>query len=654
MVLETRKIQLQTKESHSLAIPFSDEFIAVDTESDGGGTFGELKELHSIALWNDDIKEFHCVKWRPGEGRDYNQEWTELLRGRTPIFHNAAHDVSVLRAIGIEITDYEDSLIIGYNLNPNRKVIKVAGEKPSRHGIVAWGARLGFPKLSHPDWDIWRRSPTFYEELEPYNLRDAEVCWNVFLECYPKLKQDERAFNYYVGIDRPFIEAVIEMNSVGMYVDQVEMEEWKKELTVELQKLYDQIYVEIEGEKCLGAARWYKKVDESRDGVYVNLDNPDPTRGYQFRPYVNFEPTNPNHIKYIYDKRYNIQLTSTDKDNLPLAGEAIPLTKLIMDFREMSKLINTYCAPFKEKADKYGYVKASWKQTLLTGRVSSENPSLQTLPARTELGATFRKFITVPDKETHCIVVVDLDQIEIRIQVSQMATMCMERLGYIPEDVKQMIEVFDDDEADFHQVMADLWGVVRKLSKTITFARAYGAGVTKLAFNMGITKEEARSKLKQADSMNPSYNMVKDWVLDEFRLSGGLGYTLFGRRLVYPSFTLDTNATTSQELPTGEIVEPDKIHEWIAYGERQAFNARIQGTQADIIKAITNFLLPYIWYLGGRLSALVHDELVFICPRLTAEKVCGIIDTVVNGYHILPFVKVAGKAKIGDTWYDAK
>lgn len=651
--MKTRKVQInRTRDG---VVGYSNEFVAVDLETDGGGTFGELREIHSVALWNDDVQLFRVLKWKPDDGLldEHKREWNEMLGGRTPIFHNAAFDVAVLRELGIECNVYEDSLIIGYNLNPNRKVIKVVGEEPSRHGIVAWGARFGMPKLSHPDWDVWRQSPDFYQELEEYNLRDAEICWKVFLECYPKLKQDSQAFDYYELVDKPFIDCIIELNDTGMYIDPQRLKEWTVELKEELQALYDEIYVKIDGKLCPGTATWHKTMHERDDGFYENPGNPDPDRGYKFRKWADFNPSNPSHIKYIYKELYGVYLDSTDKDNLPIQGADYELTHLIMEYKEIDKLLNTYCRPFYEKLDENNYVHADWKQTLLTGRISCQRPPLQTLPSRTERGATFRKFITVPNTEEYCIVGIDLDQIEVRIQVSQMAIYCMERLGYIPPDVLSMIDVFDDDEADFHSTMAELWGVERKMSKTLTFARAYGAGDASLAFKLKTTRAEVKAKRKQADDANPTYNQVRQWVLNEFYDTGGLGYTLYGRRLVYPTFSLQPSAVDNQVLPTGEEVPPERINEFLAWGERQAFNARIQGTQADIVKAVANKVLPLAWNLEARFMACVHDELLYMCPSRNADMLVEILESAVNGYHLLPFVKVSGKAKIGDSWYDA-
>lgn len=622
-------------------------FIAVDTESDGGGTFGKLKEVHSLAVWNDQQQEFFLLKWRPGG--DYQHEWDSILDGRVPVFHNAAHDVSVLRELGIRVDKYHDSMLLGYDLNPNMKLMQFPGEKPSRHGIEAWGARWGMPKLRHPEWDEWRKSPTFYEELEPYNLRDTEICWKTFVYAYEALQKDPIAFEYYNLIELPFVECIIELNSTGMYIDAEKMEVWEDGLKEKRQQLYDEMWLVIDGLQCPGKTAHHAAQHEREDGYYEDFVE---GKGWRFRFWTDFNPSSSTHIKYVYEKVFGIVLPSSEGEVILDVAPDLPFTQLLLQYKEIDKLLSTYTKPFREKRHEDGYVRARWKQILLTGRISCENPPLQTLPSRSELGSEFRSFVTVPSDDW-VIVGVDLDQIELRVQTSWMALYCMERLGYIPDDVQLQIDIFADPEADFHQIMADHWEVSRRDSKTITFARGYGAGDAKLAFKMKTTKAEAKRKRKMADDANPSFKMVHDWIVEEFYDNGGLGHTLYGRRLLYPSFLLDPNAEITQVMKDGTEVPPESVREWIGYGERQAFNAKIQGSVADIVKVISIVVLPQAWDLGARFIGQVHDELLYICPRLTAPQLCSMLDTVTNRDDVLPYVKMTGKSKIGNSWLEA-
>lgn len=643
--------------------------IAVDTESIGGGSFGPIETFLSIAVCDDMGPRYKECLWKPDDGIDYQKEWDDFLGEKIPVFHNAAHDVAVLREMGIDPGFYLCSMILGYNLNPNMKMIHVRGSEPSRYGIEAWGVRCGLQKLQHPKWEEWIHSPTFLEELPAYNMRDAEICWRILddLDILGKLQRDEQAWDYYLNVDLPFIEIIIELNQTGMLVDLDKMSEWEQELIPVQEDLARQAQEIVKD--CgafLGKSTWHKKMHEREDGFYTGETS---DKGFKFIFYADeFNPASSGHIKEAYKKLYSIELENTTEDYLADKFGDIPLTPILLKYRQLNKLLGTYCKPFREKRSKDGYVRASWKQMLITGRISSKDPSLQVLPSRNELGSTFRKFIVAP--EGYSLVRVDFSNIEIRVMTALQAAYFLERRGYIPDDVQKIINVFwndpDTPAGDFHGTMTTIWFNITSddpnfehmrndVAKHITFARTYGAGIKKLASQMAVDYMTAKKRKQLADETNPSFNQFKDWIIEEFEDGNGFEHTWFGRRLVYPTFELDLDADEDQTLKNGDIVPPN-LAEWLYQkGCRQAFNAKAgQGTAADIMKIVCITAAPFVWALGARFCGLVHDELLLYAPNENVQKTMEVLNIAVNRDDLLPFVPVRGTPSYGDNWLEAK
>lgn len=586
------------------------------------------------------------MHWQPGT--DLQSEWEALCDGRIPVFHNAAYDVAVLNELGIDVPEFECTMIMGYDLNPNMKLIRTIGKEPSRYGLEAWGVRLGLHKLEAPSFDEWS------EEMIPYARRDAELTWEVFKFVAPKLFNDFVAWEHYHNIDKPFINIIIELNQTGLYIDTDRLADWMDELQPEIDRLFARMEELTDDYWFPGKTTWHKSMHPHRgDGYYTGLH--DGTKGYQFCFYGMFNPNSHHHVRQAYKVLYDVDVESTESEYLGENFYHLEFTDVFTQYRKLSKLLGTYCKPFKEKRDEFGYVRGDWKQLLITGRISCESPSLQVLPSRDELGATFRKFIVSPHPEW-IIVGVDLSNIELRVLASLMATYFLERRGYIPDDVQAMIDVFNNDpdtpEGDYHGVMAKMWNIGRKQSKSVTFGRIYGSGLRKFASQLKITIKEAKQLRANADKYNPSFKEFHEWVIDEFYEGRGLSHTMFGRRLVYPSFNLDPRCTELQELPTGEFIAPDEVSGAMARGERQAFNAKIQGTAADVLKMICNITAPIVWEYGGRLLAQVHDELLFLIPRSSSVPFLTELVHAFNNSHTLPHVPIFGTPKIGDSWYE--
>lgn len=652
-----------------------DDLVVVDTESWGGGAFGELHELWSISWKSKDMSEPECIlgRWKPDSEEDrarLQQDWEKILNGKIPVFHNAAHDVVVLRQMGLTVDVYHCTMIMGYNLNPDMKLLSRPGMKPSKYGIDAWGIRMGLPKLEHPKWEEWMKEETFFEELPIYNKRDVEIGWGILEKCrvLELLQRDGLAWDYYCNIDLPFIEVIIELNSVGLYLDFDILAEWQKELEQEKELLEEQLReMAAPVPSFQGKKTWHKTKHDDKDGYYTGEYRED--KGWEFIFNSEFNPGSDMHVKQVYKQIYGESIANVQEDYLTDKFGHLPFTQVFIEYKKLCKLINTYCIPFQVKADKYGFITAQFKQMCITGRLSCEKPNLQNLPSRDERGATFRRFVTAPPG--YKIVRVDLSNIELRVMTALQAQYFTEKRGYIPDDIQKIVDVFWNDpetpEGDYHGVMTTLWfgidhthpdfkRIRNAISKHITFARTYGAGITRLAAQMKVDYATAKERKVLADKANPSFNQFRQWIVDEFYEGGGFGHTYFGRRLNYPSFTLNSDPMGEvQELKNGEVIPPELASWRIAKGERQAFNAKGgQGTAADILKMICVALLPHVWAMNARLACQIHDELLFYVPEDVVEEFKQLVSLAVNRDDILPFVPIRGTPTHGNNWLECK
>lgn len=305
---------------------------------------------------------------------------------------------------------------------------------------------------------------------------------------------------------------------------------------------------------------------------------------------------------------------STDAQAMDSLRGTHPLVDLLFEYRELSKLKSTYvdALPGMINPDT-GRIHTTYNQTRAsTGRLSSENPNLQNIPVRTELGRRVRRAFVAcapriaPDGSGAVatagdwrFVAADYSQVELRI----LAHICQEPF---------LLEAFRNDE-DIHRATAtQLFNVAldavsyqqRQLAKTINFAVLYGLSAQGLSQRTEMSRTEAAEFIKTYFERYPN---VKRYLDDTIAYTRRDGYatTLLGRRRYLPDIA-STNFNLRQAA------------------ERMATNHPIQGTNADIIKIAMNRIDPEIERRGlqGRMLLQVHDELVFECPAEEVEPVC--------------------------------
>jgi DNA polymerase I len=374
----------------------------------------------------------------------------------------------------------------------------------------------------------------------------------------------------YRDIEHPLIPVLARLEQTGVKVDLGYLSEMARDLDKRIGALEAECY-ELAGER-------------------INLGSPAQLR------------------VLLYDK-LGLKTTRRTKSGLSTDARALqqlvdkhPFVPKLLDYRELSKLKNTYVDALPPLVDPNdGRLHTTFDQTVAaTGRLSSTNPNLMNIPIRTELGAQIRRaFVASRD---HLILSVDYSQIELRV------------MAHVSED-PLLLEVFRTGE-DVHAATAShVYGLApselrtkhRSVAKMVNYGLAYGMGAPGLADRLNVPLAEAQEVM---DRYFERFGGVRRW-LDEVvkqAYADGFTTTMFGRRRYLP------------ELGSGN----PRVR---SIGERQALNAPIQGSAADIMKLAMIGVDQALEEesLRGRMILTVHDELVFEVPIDELDAVAEVV-----------------------------
>jgi DNA polymerase-1 len=326
---------------------------------------------------------------------------------------------------------------------------------------------------------------------------------------------------------------------------------------------------------------------------------------------------------------------STDREVLDQLRGLHPIVDSVIEYRQLIKLKNTYidALPLLVRHDT-GRVHTSFNQTVAaTGRLSSSNPNLQNIPIRTEIGRDVRKAFIADNAsknrlfdEESVLLAADYSQIELRL------------LAHLAQD-ERLVTAFEEG-LDIHAATAaEVMGVpidqvspdARRLAKTINFGVLYGMGSYGLARDSELTQSEAAKFIDLYWSRYPAVRHYMDSILREGQ---ELGYvsTIFKRRRYMPELRSSNRGVR-------------------AAGERQAINAPVQGTAADIIKIAMNRLYELLRQRNfkSKLLLQVHDELLLEVPRSELEEVGDLVcETMESAVELSVPLKV--DLKYGTNW----
>jgi DNA polymerase-1 len=307
-----------------------------------------------------------------------------------------------------------------------------------------------------------------------------------------------------------------------------------------------------------------------------------------------------------------------------------PVVDLILENRELAKIKSTYVDALPPAVDSNGRVHTSYSQIgAVTGRLSSNNPNLQNIPIRTETGRKVRNgFIA---GKGNVLLSVDYSQIELRI------------VAHMAQD-EGMLAAFRADE-DIHSTTAGaIYGVspaavtkeMRRHAKAINFGLIYGMSAFGLTRSTDLTLSEAETFVKTYFTKFPGVKQYLDGIRKQ-AASQGYVETLLGRKRYFPALQSKQNV----QIKNRE--------------EREAINAPIQGTAADIMK-IAMLKIPSALKkakLNGKMLLQVHDELVLECPKDELEKTARVVQKTMSEAFDLS-IPLSTEARYGDNWGEMK
>ena len=318
---------------------------------------------------------------------------------------------------------------------------------------------------------------------------------------------------------------------------------------------------------------------------------------------------------------------STDAETLESLRE-YPLVEDVLQYRAYQKLNSTYVEGLLKVIGEDGRIHSTFNQTeARTGRLSSDNPNLQNIPIRTELGSQLRAYFVA---KPGCVLVdADYSQIELRI------------LAHITGD-EHMQQAFLNGEDIHRSTAAKIYGIpqsevtprLRSSAKAINFGIMYGKGAYSLSKDIGVTVKEADAFLKNYLAAFPSVSGYMDKTIADAKANGYVS-TLFGRRRTLPEL-----ASTNFNVR--------------ASGERMARNTPIQGTAADVIK----LAMVRVWKrlrdekMASRLILTVHDELIVEAPEVEAEQAARILREEMEGC-VQYAVPLSTDVHAGKNWLEA-
>jgi len=476
--------------------------------------------------------------------------------GRKKLGQNLKYDTHVFANHGIALRGVaHDTLLQSYVLEAHKT-----------HGLGALGERyLGRAGVSYEDLCGKGAQQIPFAQVEVakaahYSAEDSDMCLQVHELLWPKLQSEQGLRYVYESIEMPTSALLGRIERTGVLIDAAKLQAQSHELAQRLVAIEQEAYA-IAGQPFnMGSPKQLGEILFDKLGL----------------PAI---------------KKTATGARSTDEEVLAKLAEDYPLPAKILEYRGLAKLKSTYTdkLPLQINAST-GRVHTNYAQAVaVTGRLASNDPNLQNIPIRTAEGRRVREAFVAPPG--HVIVSADYSQIELRI---------MAHISEDPGMLKAFSEGIDIHRATAGEVFNVPVGEVssehRRYAKTINFGLIYGMGAFGLASSLGIEQKAAKDYI---DRYFTRFAGVRDYMerTKQFAREKGYVETLFGRRIYLP------------EIMGGN--GPRK-----AGAERQAINAPMQGTAADLIKLAMGAVQAALDAAGKqtRIVMQVHDELVFEVP----------------------------------------
>ncbi|MGQ7853261.1 DNA polymerase I [Pedobacter sp. WC2501] len=512
------------------------------------------------------------------------------------IGQNTKYDILVLKWYGVEVKGkLFDTMLAHYLIDPD-----------TRHGMDVLSENyLGYSPISitkligakGKNQGTMRDVPVV--DVVDYAAEDADVTLQLAHIFEPKLKELNAA-KLAEEIENPLVYVLADIEKEGVRIDIETLQAYSKELETEIIKFEQNVY--------------------DKAGIKFNLASPKQLGEVLFDK-LQLDPK---------AKKTKTGQYQTGEDVLMALASKSDIVKDILDFRQLQKLKSTYVDALPLMVNpKTGRVHTSYNQAVAaTGRLSSNNPNLQNIPIRTERGREVRKAFIARD-ENHILLSADYSQIELRIiaEISKEENML--------DAFSKGIDIHTATAAKVYGVsIEEVDGTQRRNAKAVNFGIIYGQSAFGLSQNLGIPRKEAAEIIEQYFAQYPG---IKRYMSDtmNFARENGFVETIMGRR----RYLRDINSANQTVR---------------GFAERNAINAPIQGSAADMIKiAMINIHKEMkVQNLQSTMTMQVHDELVFDVLRSEKEVMKAIIqDKMANAIKLtVPIVVEIGE---GENWLAA-
>ena len=565
-------------------------YVAVDTETDSLDSIAANLVGVSLALAPNEacyIPLAHVDPDNAGDGDMFGADpprqirMQDALRALKPMLEDPAilkigqnikYDLSVFATHNIDVAPIDDTMLLSYVLNAGKHNhgMDTLSERYLQHNTIPFKEIAGTGK-SQVTFDR-----IALDKATEYAAEDADIplrLWQVFK---PQLRT-EKVMTVYETLERPLVPVLAHMEQEGIKVDRDHLSRLSSDFSQRMAALEAEAYEQAGREFNIGSPKQLGEILFDEMGLEGG-------------------------------KKTKTGAWQTDADVLEgLAAEGHGLPRTIVDWRTLSKLRSTYTEALQAAINPdTGRVHTSYSMAVAqTGRLSSTDPNLQNIPVRTEEGRKIREAFVA--EKGNVLVSADYSQIELRI------------LAHIA-DIDALKDAFKEG-LDIHALTAsEMFDVpiegmdpmVRRQAKAINFGIIYGISGFGLARQLGIPQSEASEYIKTYFKRFPGIRAYMDET-KAFAKEHGYVTTAYGRKI---------------NLSGIKSKGPQR-----SFAERQAINAPIQGSAADIIKRAM-IRMPDVLAkasLSARMLLQVHDELVFECPEAEADKLIETVKTTMQG-----------------------
>ncbi len=566
-----------------------------DTETTGFDIFND--RIVGLSLAVEPFKAWY-VPFR----EENTPEYADIVR---PLFgdekiakigQNIKFDLMVLRRLGITIRGrMYDTMILHYLLDPeSRHNMNALAEKYLNYKPIEIESLIG-KGAKQLTMDLVN-----VERVKEYAAEDADVTLQLKQVLYPMVEQIGLQHLYF-EIEEPMIAVLADIEMAGVRIDSEALAVYAVELNRKLAELEAAIRTEAgEPNLNINSAR---QLGEVLFGKMRIAEKPKMTKTKQF---------------------------CTDEDYLQSFARKHRIVDLILEYRGVKKLLSTYVEALPQLVNRTtGRIHTSFNQAVTaTGRLSSTNPNLQNIPVRDDMGRRIRKAF-IPSDDDHLLLSADYSQVELRL------------MAHLSGD-ESLIAAFEHGE-DIHSAtaaklfnksLAEVTSEERRRAKTANFGIIYGISAFGLSQRLEIPRKEAKEIIDGYFASYPGVKKYMDNVVEKAKEEGFVS-TIFGRR---------------------RYLNDISSHNAIARGlaERNAVNAPIQGSAADIMKiAMINVHRRFAAEgIRSRVILQVHDELVVDMLRSEQERVTAIVTECMESAAQLK-VRLIADAGVGGNWLEA-